>query len=95
MPNEKQGTLPFPSHDFAMKGFRSVGRHYETMITRSMKRIVLSIIESAREVSDNWKANSTRKSAQSKAEFIKAMSRLERAVDRLDRIADAEAKTHR
>jgi CTP synthase (UTP-ammonia lyase) len=65
------------------------------MITTSMKRIVLSIIESAREVSDSWKANSTNRTMRSKAEFIKAMDRLEQAVNRLDRMQDAKEKTYR
>lgn len=63
------------------------------MITRSMKRIVLSIIDASREVGDAWKRASRDKSIQNRMEFNKAMDRLEKAVKRLDRIEDARAKT--
>lgn len=64
------------------------------MITRSMKRVVLTIIETSREVSDAWK----RQKAESELErikFLKAMNRLEKAIERLDRMSHAEEKTHR
>jgi len=63
------------------------------MITRSMKRIVLSIIEASRDVSDAWQ----RREAMSRVErmkFHKAMNRLEQAINRLDRIKDEGKKTY-
>jgi|LauGreDrversion4_2_1035121.scaffolds.fasta_scaffold148689_3 hypothetical protein len=59
------------------------------MISRSMKRIVLSIVESSREVVDAWRRNSSDKSVKSKADVLRALDRLERAVKRLDRMQDA------
>lgn len=54
-----------------------------------MKRLVLGIVSSAREVSDVWKkAPGIRKNV----ELAKAMDRLEQAVDRLDRIENARSK---
>jgi hypothetical protein len=62
------------------------------MITRSMKRIVLTIVEASREVSDAWKRQQT-KSALERVKFLNAMSKLEKAVERLDRISNAREKT--
>lgn len=62
------------------------------MITRSMKRIVLTIVEASREVSDAWKRRQTKCSIE-RAKFLNAMSKLEKAVERLDRIANAREKT--
>jgi hypothetical protein len=64
------------------------------MITRSMKRIVLTIIETSREVSDAWKRQAE-KSELERIKFLKAMNRLEKAIERLDRMSHAEEKTHR
>lgn len=66
----------------------------EHMISRSMKRIVLGIIEASRDVSDAWKRQKE-KSALERAKFIRAMNRLEEAVNRLDRITYAKEKTDR
>lgn len=66
----------------------------EHMISRSMKRIVLGIIEASRDVSDAWKRQKA-KSALERAKFIRAMNRLEEAVNRLDRITYAKEKTDR
>jgi hypothetical protein len=57
------------------------------MITRSMKRIVLTILEASRDVTDVW--NRKRNTEQNRQDFNKAMARLERAVLRLDRMKDA------
>lgn len=62
------------------------------MITRSMKRIVLTIVEASREVSDAWKRQQT-KSSLERVKFLNAMSKLEKAVERLDRISNAREKT--
>lgn len=62
------------------------------MITRSMKRIVLTIVETSREVSDAWKRHQTNCSLE-RAKFLNAMSKLEKAVERLDRISNAREKT--
>jgi hypothetical protein len=59
------------------------------MISRSMKRIVLSIVESSREVVDAWRKNSNNKTVKNKADVLRALDRLERAVNRLDRMQDA------
>ncbi|CAB4140893.1 hypothetical protein UFOVP401_7 [uncultured Caudovirales phage] len=59
------------------------------MISRSMKRIVLSIVESSREVVDAWRKNSNNKTVKNKADVLRALDRLERAVKRLDRMQDA------
>ena len=59
------------------------------MISRSMKRIVLSIVESSREVVDAWRRNSNNKTVKNKADVLRALDRLERAVKRLDRMQDA------
>jgi hypothetical protein len=59
------------------------------MISRSMKRIVLSIVESSREVVDAWRRNSNNKTVKNKADVLRALDRLERAVNRLDRMQDA------
>jgi hypothetical protein len=59
------------------------------MITRSMKRIVLGILESSREVADTWKAVQNRKSLQRRQDFVQAMNRLQRAINRLDRMNNA------
>lgn len=64
------------------------------MITRSMKRVVLTIIETSREVSDAWKRQAE-KSELERIKFLKAMNRLEKAIERLDRMSHAEEKTHR
>jgi hypothetical protein len=64
------------------------------MITRSMKRVVLTIIETSREVSDAWKRQKA-KSELERIKFLKAMNRLEKAIERLDRMSHAEEKTHR
>lgn len=66
----------------------------EHMISRSMKRIVLGIIEASRDVSDAWKRQKA-KSTLERAKFIRAMNRLEEAVNRLDRITYAKEKTDR
>jgi hypothetical protein len=63
------------------------------MITRSMKRIVLTIVEASREVSDAWKRQQT-KSSLERVKFLNAMSKLEKAVERLDRISNAREKTN-
>jgi hypothetical protein len=62
------------------------------MITRSMKRIVLTIVEASREVSDAWKRQQT-KSSLERVKFLNAMSKLEKAVERLDRMSNAREKT--
>lgn len=62
------------------------------MITRSMKRIVLTIVEASREVSDAWKRQQI-KSELERVKFLNAMSKLEKAVERLDRISNAREKT--
>jgi len=59
------------------------------MITRSMKRVVLGILESSREVADTWRSVQARKSVERRQEFVRAMDRLQRAINRLDRIKDA------
>lgn len=64
------------------------------MITRSMKRVVLTIIETSREVSDAWKRQKA-KSELERIKFLKAMNRLEKAIERLDRMSHAEEKTDR
>lgn len=64
------------------------------MISRSMKRVVLTIIETSREVSDAWKRQKA-KSELERIKFLKAMNRLEKAIERLDRMSHAEEKTHR
>ena len=63
------------------------------MITRSMKRLVLSILETSREVTDIWSKNSKRTSYKTRDDFLQAMTRLEKAVERLDRIQNATEKT--
>lgn len=62
------------------------------MISRSMKRIILGIIESAHDVSDAWKRHKT-KNAMEREKLIKALGKLEKAVQRLDRIQYAKEKT--
>jgi hypothetical protein len=57
-----------------------------------MKRIVLTIVEASREVSDAWKRQQT-KSSLERVKFLNAMSKLEKAVERLDRISNAREKT--
>lgn len=59
------------------------------MITRSMKRIVLSIIEASRDLVDAKKKNPGLKK---EADVSRALERLERAVQRLDRIEHAKSK---
>lgn len=59
------------------------------MITRSMKRIVLSIIESSRDLVDAYRK---RPSLRREADVSRALDRLERAVKRLDRIENARQK---
>jgi len=59
------------------------------MITRSMKRIVLSIIESSRETVDAWNKYGKNSSARNRSQVLKSLERLEQAVNRLDRIKDA------
>lgn len=58
------------------------------MLPNTTKRIVLSIIESSREVGDIWKKYKAKQSLIHRARLYSAMSRLEKAVDRLDRIKD-------
>jgi hypothetical protein len=58
-----------------------------------MKRIVLTIVEASREVSDAWKRQQT-KSSLERVKFLNAMSKLEKAVERLDRISNAREKTN-
>jgi hypothetical protein len=57
-----------------------------------MKRIVLTIVEASREVSDAWKRQQT-KSSLERVKFLNAMSKLEKAVERLDRMSNAREKT--
>lgn len=59
------------------------------MITRSMKRIVLSIIEASRDLVD---ARNKKPSLKKDTDVVRALERLERAVQRLDRIENARQK---
>lgn len=58
------------------------------MVPNSTKRLVLSIIESSREVGDIWKKYKTKQSLYHRVRFYAAMGRLEKAVSRLDRMKD-------
>jgi hypothetical protein len=57
-----------------------------------MKRIVLTIVEASREVSDAWKRRKTQSELE-RVKFLNAMSKLEKAVERLDRMRDETTKT--
>lgn len=59
------------------------------MITRSMKRIVLSIIEASRDLVD---ARKKKPGLKKDTDVVRALERLERAVQRLDRIENARTK---
>lgn len=59
------------------------------MITRSMKRIVLSIIEASRDLVD---ARKKKPGLKKDNDVVRALERLERAVQRLDRIENARTK---
>lgn len=59
------------------------------MITRSMKRVVLSIIEASRDLVD---AKKKKPSLKKDTDVVRALERLERAVQRLDRIENARTK---
>ncbi len=59
------------------------------MITNSMKRIVLSIIESSRDLID---ARRKKPGPRRNVELDRALNRLEQAVNRLDRIEHARTK---
>lgn len=61
------------------------------MITNSMKRVVLGILQSSRDLVDAWKR---KPGVRRDVEVTKAFERLERAVQRLDRIEDARQKTN-
>lgn len=58
------------------------------MVTNSTKRVVLAIIESSREVGDIWKRYQTKQSLYYRVRLHAAMSRLQQAVNRLDRMKD-------
>lgn len=59
------------------------------MITNSMKRIVLSIIESSRDLID---ARRKKPGPRRNVDLDRALNRLEQAVNRLDRIEHARTK---
>ncbi len=59
------------------------------MVTRSMKRVVLSILESSREVVDAWNRSNRSNTPVNRVQMLKSLARLEKAVKRLDRISDA------
>jgi hypothetical protein len=55
-----------------------------------MKRVVLTIIESSKEAADAWRKTARMKTAQSRIEMTHAMEKLQRAVERLDRMRNAD-----
>ena len=57
-------------------------------VPNSTKRIVLSIIESSREVGDVWKRYQIKQSLYYRVRLYAAMNRLQKAVDRLDGMKD-------
>lgn len=61
------------------------------MITNSMKRVVLAIVQSSRDLVDAWKR---KPGIRRNVEVTKALERLEQAVNRLDRIEDARQKVN-
>lgn len=63
------------------------------MISSSLKRIVLTIVDASRDVSDAWKKRQAKRQI-NQIQMINALNRLERAVQRLDRIANAKEKTN-
>lgn len=61
------------------------------MITNSMKRVVLAIVQSSRDLVDAW---NKKPGVRRNVEVTKALERLEQAVNRLDRIEDARQKVN-
>ena len=73
-----------------LSNFMESPRKERNVITRSMKRVVLTIIESSKEAADAWRKTARLKTAQSRVEMTHAMEKLQRAVERLDRMRNAD-----
>lgn len=73
-----------------LSNFMESPRKERNVITKSMKRVVLTIIESSKEAADAWRKTARLKTAQSHRELADAMDKLQRAVQRLDRMRNAD-----
>lgn len=73
-----------------LSNFMASPRKERKVITRSMKRIVLNILDASKEAADAWRKTARLKSSQSRIEMTHAMERLQKAVERLDRMRNAD-----